>query len=93
MPRQIVEDKYVSDTIDAACQISGGLHDAWEGLKWFLAREAESGANLGIGRNASIHKQQGIPLRHIPTITVLYEYDAHSVFIRSVKLQWDDYIL
>jgi hypothetical protein len=90
MPRQIIEDKYVSDTIDNAYRVSSGLRDAWEALLWLLARNAEIGASLGLeNRNIRIHKQQGYPRRNIPTITVLYEYNEHSVFIRSVVLNWE----
>lgn len=89
MPRQVIEDKYVSNTIDNACRISSGLRDAWDALVWLLARRAEIGADLGLERNVRIHKQQGVYRRNIPEITVLYEYNEHSVFIRAVELRWE----
>jgi hypothetical protein len=87
--RQIIEDTDVSDAIDKARRVSPRVREAWDGLTWLLARNAEIGYQLGLGENVRLHKQLGYPRSNIPTITVLYEYDEHSVEIRSVKFDWE----
>ena len=49
MLRQIIEDENVSDSIDTGCRVSQRLREAWEALKWLLARNPEIGKGLGLG--------------------------------------------
>jgi len=90
MLRQIIEDDHVSDTIDIGCRSSQRLREAWEGLKWLLARMPEIGKGLDLGEGIRIHKQSGSIIPMVPEITVLYEYNDNAVEIRAVKLTYED---
>jgi hypothetical protein len=90
MLRQIIEDDNVSESIDRGCRVTQRLRDAWEGLKWLLARTPEVGKTLGLGDEIRIHKQSGSIIPMLPDITVLYEYDDQTVEIRDVKLTYDN---
>ena len=90
MLRQIIEDDNVSDNIDRGCRVSYRLREAWEGLKWLLARTPEIGKDLGLGAGIRMHKQAGSIIPLLPDITVLYEYDDTVVEIRDVLLTFDD---
>ena len=90
MLRHIIEDENVSDSIDTGCRVSQRLREAWEALKWLLARNPEIGKGLGLGDRIRIHKQSGSIIPMIPEITVLYEYNDTMVEIRAVKLTYED---
>jgi hypothetical protein len=88
MLRQIVEDPAVMEELDLACAVAPRLREAWEGLKWLLARTPEIGHRLGLGETIRVHKQAGLYHQHLPAITVLYEFTDTTVFIRSVRFEY-----
>jgi len=88
MLREIAEDGYVSEAIDAACQTYVRLRDARDGLLWLLARNPAIGRDLGLGGMRRIHKQDMHLAAGVPEITILYEYNDIKIEIRSVILRY-----
>lgn len=82
MYRDVFEQDDVSRTIDASIQKYSRLGDAWEGLKWLLARKPDVGMPIGDG--LYLHKQGAWP--NTPNITVLYSYNDERVTIKGAKL-------
>ena len=84
--RTICEDKSVSQTIDEAIKLSPRIEEAFDGLKWRLAREPENGVKLQ-GTNPEKYLFKITPLiKNIPSITVLYEFNNHTVTILSIRI-------
>ena len=82
--RTVVEEPAVSRLLDAGFQQYPRLADAFEGLKWYLARRPEAGWKHPKSRGAYLYKQAGS--YDTPPITVLYTYDDTGVVIMMIKL-------
>lgn len=79
--RTICENKLVSQKIDEAIKLFPRIEEAFEGLKWRLAREPENGIKI-LGTNPEKYLFKITPSRNnIPSITILYEFDNHKVTI------------
>ena len=73
----VIEEIRVSEIIDKEREIYPRLDEAWEALKWWLARRPDSGVLLD-----DIHwlfKQIGDPEAKIPTLVVIYRWDEFVV--------------
>jgi hypothetical protein len=85
MLRTIVEDSIVSETIDQQTEIYPRLGEAFDGLKWFLARSPESGEIVDdfhwIYRNEADREQ------NIPSILIIYTFDENKVVLKFIALR------
>ena len=86
--RTVVESAQVMETLDDpdAKRAYPRLDDAWEGLKWMLAR---SGQSMGLhqttkGREFRLYKQAGSS--STPSILALYEADGSEVHVHDIHL-------
>jgi len=75
--RTVIEEGIVSETIDQAAENFPRLDDAFEALKWWLARKPESGEALDDLN--WIYKQAGDVDIGLPALTVIYTFDAKCV--------------
>jgi hypothetical protein len=82
--RTVVEEPAVSQLLDTGFRQYQRLADAYEGLKWYLARRPEGGLAHPKGRGAYVYKQAGS--YGVPAITALYTYDDKTIVIRMIKL-------
>ncbi len=83
--RTVVENLSVTEVIDAEQEIYPRLGDAFEALKWWLARNPESG-ELTDEANW-LYMQHGDRGVHIPTLVVLYTFNATSVVLKHILVQ------
>ena len=61
--------------------------DAWDSVKWVLARDPNVGVPLTEGSTLRAFTYVGGWAYDMPTIIVLYEVDAEYVTIKSAKFQ------
>lgn len=83
--RTVIEDIRVSEVIDKEQALYPRLVDAFEGLKWWLSHDPESGELID-----DIHwlfKQDGSLQHNIPTLVVIYTFDFNCVEIRFVLVR------
>ena len=59
--------------------------DAWDSVKWLLARDPTIGDPLSEGGRARTFTYDGAIASGMPTIAVLYEFDDQHVTIVSAK--------
>ncbi len=83
--RTVVENLSVTEVVDAEQEIYPRLGDAFEALKWWLARVPESG-ELTDEVNW-LYMQHGDKRAHVPTLVVLYTFDAHHVVLKHILVQ------
>lgn len=87
--RTIVEEPRVSAIIDGPAKDLYGFCEAYEALKWLLARRCASIPH--IGRTATngilynLYAQARDPLANTPRIVILYTYDEKNVNIVGIK--------
>jgi hypothetical protein len=81
----VVEDLTVSAKIDAETSIYERLEEAFDALKWWLAREPESGELLDDYH--WIYKQRGNRDLHIPALVALYTFNDHQLEILSILVR------
>ncbi|MFB3105825.1 MAG: hypothetical protein ACE1ZA_13015, partial [Pseudomonadales bacterium] len=62
------------------------LRDAFDGLKWVLARDPERGVRIGGTKNPLRVYQQASRGESIPTIEVLYVFNDTLVEILSFRV-------
>ena len=86
--RTVIEDGSVSDKIDAEIAIYVRLEDAFDALKWWLARRPDSGEAQG--EQHWLYKQKGDPKANIPALAVLYTFDDDEAVILSVLVMLPD---
>lgn len=75
--RTVVEDPAVTYKIYAEAQLYPRLEEAFEALQWWLAHEPDSGILLDDIH--WIYTQSGNHHLRIPTLVVVYTFDAHTV--------------
>lgn len=80
----LVEDDAVCRKVDELSDRHPRFREAYEALKWELARDPAIGFQLPSMRGMFVHKQQGEPFLTLPSITVLYEFDLNRITIHSI---------
>jgi hypothetical protein len=85
MLRTIVEEPIVSETIDQQTEIYPRLEEAFDGVKWYLARNPEAGEILDdfhwLYRNQADYDQ------NIPAMLIIYTFDDAKVILRFILLR------
>jgi hypothetical protein len=81
----VVEDLTVSAKIDAETSIYGRLEEAFDALKWWLAREPDSGELLDDYH--WLYKQRGNRNLHIPALVALYTFNDYQLEILSILVR------
>jgi hypothetical protein len=83
--RTVIEDNAVAIIIDKAIQSYPRLQESYDGLKWRLSREPESGIVLPGNINKYLFKTAPQVLS-LPTITVLYDFNDSAITINDLKI-------
>ena len=87
--RSIVEDNHVRDMVNNFTEKFPRFNDAWYGLTWLLARNAEkiyckkgeyNGRKLFLYKANSLHDS-------VPTITVIFSLTDESVEIHGINAE------
>jgi hypothetical protein len=82
--REIIEDAAVTTVIDAEGAIHQRLEEAYDALKWTLARDAECGYLLD--EKHWVYKQQGSKRHKVPGLIALYIIDDFQVTLLSIQV-------
>lgn len=82
--RAICEQESVTKSVTSA---RGRFKRIDEGLQWRLSRDPHAGHEVQPG--FYMYKQAGLPSVGVPTLTVLYEFDDHTVTIRGIRISED----
>lgn len=69
--------------VGAASRRFARAEEAFEALKWTIARDPENGAPLGEG-GAYARTLEGLPDSGLPTLTALYVLETDRVMIKHV---------
>jgi hypothetical protein len=85
--RPIREEISVQDAVDDACERWARAEDAWEAIKWALARDPYIGTPLTEGGMVRSFTLEGLWAWEMPTITVVYEIDLHVISVHSVLFE------
>lgn len=88
MIRTVVENVSVSEVIDAEQSIYPRLDEAFEALKWWLARVPESGEI--IDDINWLYMQDGDKRVNIPALVVVYTFDSRQVILKHVLVRIPD---
>jgi hypothetical protein len=80
--RTLIERPSVSETIEINAAQYPRLIQAYEGLRWLLSRQPESGELLDA--HHWIIKQPGVSEIKVPAITAIYRFDHTTVEIIAV---------
>jgi len=83
--RTVIEDPSVSAKVYAEVGIYARLEDAFDALKWRLARNPEEGEL--IDDYYWLYRQKGNRDLKIPSLVVLYTFDPHYVTILALLLK------
>ncbi len=88
--RQVVEDHEVAERVDELCKEHDRFGDAFEALKWLLARKCSELTCLTRTVSQveySLCRQSGDALAGTPDITVLYTFDDNEVAIIGITAE------
>jgi hypothetical protein len=83
--RTVIEDECVSTVIDLEQAIYPRLGDAFEALKWWLARRPDSGVLLDDIN--WICRQHGDRGQNVPSLVAIYTFDHRNVVIKFVLVR------
>ena len=83
--RTVIEAPTVSEKVDAERTYYPRLDDAFDALKWWLARKPETGILLDDYH--WIFKQRGDAGLKIPALVVIYTFDAAYVELISLLVR------
>jgi hypothetical protein len=83
--RTVVEDITVSETIDAEQSIYPRLDEAFEALKWWLARVPESGEIIDDVN--WLYMQDGDDRANIPALVVVYTFNAYELRMKHILIR------
>lgn len=85
--REIVEEADVSAEIDTAETKFARFEDAWNGLKWLLARRGETlgEAPRGGSANTRLYVQAGDPLADAPEIWILFKIEGEQILVSAIR--------
>jgi hypothetical protein len=81
----VIEDIRVSEIVDKEQASYPRLEEAFDALKWWLARSPSSGEIIDDVH--WLYKQKGDARQNIPAIVVIYIYNSYCVEIQFVLLQ------
>ena len=81
----VIEDPTVTEKIDAESAKYPRLEEAFEALKWWLARNPDSGEILDDYH--WLYKQSGDRQINIPALIAIYTFDSTSVQIISICIR------
>ncbi len=85
--RSVVEAPDVQIAADDAFEIWTRAEEAWDAIKWALARDPTVGEPLVEGGTLRVLTFEGALAYDMPTIVVLYDYDMQRVVIKSAKFE------
>jgi plasmid stabilization system protein ParE len=87
--RTVVESEAAAAAIDAGCKTYPRLDEAWEALKWLLARSAAT-----IGRpprsgdpRLRLYVQSGDRIANVPSIWIVYILHEEEVEIVALRVE------
>ena len=80
--RTVIEDECVSEVIDREQRNYPRLPEAFDALKWWLARRPETG--FLIDDINWMYKQRGDKHQSVPTLVALYTFDHDCVHIKFI---------
>lgn len=84
--RTVVPENEVTDTIDRECEVYPRLEEAWEALKWELARSAETMGQQNRGdETLRLYVQADDPLADVPAIWIVYRVGL-EIEILAIKI-------
>ena len=83
--RTVVENWSVTDVLDKEQFLYPRLEDAFEALKWYLARVPDCGEI--IDDTNWIFVQDGDERKNIPSLVVLYTFDSWQVEIKHILVR------
>lgn len=90
--RTVVEERKVEEAVNRFSEKFPRFDEAWEGLKWLLARE---GQNLGLWRTEGdthyrVYVQAGDELAGTPEIWVVYVCTDNEIIILDIEAREAD---
>jgi hypothetical protein len=85
--RSIVEETEVSEAVDDARERWARADDAWNAVTWALMRDPAVGVPLSETGKARALTFDGARSIDMPTIMVVYEFDAQFVTIKSARFE------
>ena len=85
--RSVVESPEAQDAADEAFEVWARAEEAWDAIKWALARDPTVGEPLAEGGSVRVLTFEGAFAYDMPTIVVLYEYDEQRVVIKAAKFE------
>ena len=83
--RTVVESIQVSSVVDAHVIQYERLEQAFDALKWFIARNPEAG--IPLDDYHWLYKQKGDTLLNIPSLVVIYTFDADYVELIHILIR------
>jgi hypothetical protein len=83
--RTVIENWSVSEVIDAEQSIYPRLGDAFEALKWWLARVPDSGEIIDDVN--WLYMQNGDARINIPALVVVYTFNSYEVVIKHILVR------
>jgi len=83
--RTVVQDREVTQDIEAAKKSYRLVEGAIQGLEWLLARNPKE----GIHRTGKywLYNQAGVKIHRIPEITVLYSFTDDEVTLHAIMFR------
>jgi hypothetical protein len=85
--RSVAESPEAQTAADDAFEAWSRAEEAWEAIKWALARDPTVGEPLVEGGNLRVLTFEGALAYDMPTIVVLYDYDMQRVVIKSARFE------
>jgi hypothetical protein len=81
------EDSPAAAAYDAAVEHWARADDAWQGVTWTLAHDPEAPDSKPLREDGKLRTitSEGARSIGLPTLTVVYEYDAHYITIRDAR--------
>jgi hypothetical protein len=88
--RTVIEEKAVSDAVDRFSVTFSRFDEAWDALRWLLARDpAQKNAarylDEGVSQRSMVYVQAGDPIARTPDIWVVYTYTDGTVTIMGIN--------
>jgi hypothetical protein len=83
--RTVVENVSVSEVIDAEQAIYPRLDEAYDALKWWLARVPESGEIIDDVN--WLYMQDGDQRVNIPALVVVYTFSSREVLLKHILIR------
>lgn len=85
--RTVVQEKCVSNALDAAEFQDGRIGEVYRGLEWVVCRAPEKGVKVP-GTDKPVYLMKVEPNKRAKSkgITILYSYDNNSVNILDIRI-------